>query len=404
MKKMSRKMVVSLIFMMSAFGILFPFPLAFADEDCGPILTIDHRVPHISTVPANVGEQVELFVRERVGADVDHHFKGKRDGHYETGKVVLFVHGESVESVAAFDFQFKDYSWAGYLAQAGFDVFIMDLTGYGLSPRPKMDDPCNVAPSQQPLIIPNPLSASCPPSYPFSLTTSQSDWDEIDAVVDYLRAHRKVERVSLVGYSLGGPRMGGYAARHPEKVDRLVLLAPVYDAIPWPSDPPSQVPQPNSFPMYLQTYEGLQGVFSPKPNVNCADQVEPGIFEIFWGQIMASDPIGDTWGKRPGVMRIRYRQLWGWNAEFAAKVKTPTLLITGEDDKTVPPANVQKLFSDLGTKHKVLLNVACTGHWMAQQSQRHVLHEASKAWLLQGSIHGIDYGVLSADAEGHIGQ
>jgi hypothetical protein len=65
---------------------------------------------------------------------------------------------------------------------------------------------------------------------------------------------------------------------------------------------------------------------------------------------------------------------------------------------------VQKLFSDLGTKHKVLLNVACTGHWMAQQSQRHVLHEASKAWLLQGSIHGIDYGVLSADAEGHIGQ
>lgn len=399
---MSRKMVVSLIFMMSAFGILFSFPLALADEDCGPIRTIDHRVPHISTVPANAGDPVELFVRERVGADVDHHFKGKTDGHYATGKVVLFVHGASVESVAAFDFQFKDYSWAGYLAQAGFDVFTMDLTGYGLSPRPKMDDPCNVYLAHQPLISPNPLSASCPYSYPFYLTTAQSEWDEIDRVVDYLRAHRKVERVSLVGYSLGGPRMGGYAARHPEKVDRLILLAPVYDAKPWPSDPPSQVLLPNSFPMYLQTYEGLRDVFSPKPNVNCADQVEPGIFEIFWGQIMAFDSIGDTWGSRPGIMRVPMRQDWGWNAEFAARVKAPTLLTTGEYDSIVLPAAVESLFSALGTKHKVLLNVACAGHWMAQQSQRHVLHEASKAWLLHGSVHGIDYGVLSADAEGHI--
>jgi alpha-beta hydrolase superfamily lysophospholipase len=31
-----------------------------------------------------------------------------------------------------------------FLAQDGFDVFAMDLQGYGLSTRPRMDDPCNI--------------------------------------------------------------------------------------------------------------------------------------------------------------------------------------------------------------------------------------------------------------------
>jgi len=36
------------------------------DATPGDILTIDHRVPHDSTVPANKGDRVDLFVRERV--------------------------------------------------------------------------------------------------------------------------------------------------------------------------------------------------------------------------------------------------------------------------------------------------------------------------------------------------
>ena len=32
----------------------------------------------------------------------------------------------------------------------------------------------------------------------------------------------------MVAWSQGGPRAGGYTLRHPEKVNRLVLLAPAY--------------------------------------------------------------------------------------------------------------------------------------------------------------------------------
>jgi pimeloyl-ACP methyl ester carboxylesterase len=55
-----------------------------------------------------------------------------------------------------------------------------------------------------------------------------SDWNDLGAVVDHLRALRGVEKVSLVGWSQGGTRTAGYVARHPQKVARLVVLAPAY--------------------------------------------------------------------------------------------------------------------------------------------------------------------------------
>ena len=73
------------------------------------------------------------------------------------------------------------------------------------------------------------------------LTTMASDWNDIGAVVDYVRALRRVERCSLLAWSLGGPRAGGYAAQHPEKVRKLVLLAPAYNRSA-SSEPPAQVP------------------------------------------------------------------------------------------------------------------------------------------------------------------
>src|SRR5207249_6496313 len=102
----------------------------------------------------------------------------------------------------------------------------MDTTGYGRSVRPAvMNDPCNLAKDRQVPFAPAP----CAPTYAHALTTIASDWNDIGAVVDYVRALRKVEKVSLLAWSLGGPRAGGYAAQHPEKVQKLVLLAPAYN-------------------------------------------------------------------------------------------------------------------------------------------------------------------------------
>ena len=60
--------------------------------------------------------------------------------------VVLFIQGRSAAAVPAFDLAYADYSWMVNLADAGFDVFAMDLQGYGSSSKPAaMDDPCNTS-------------------------------------------------------------------------------------------------------------------------------------------------------------------------------------------------------------------------------------------------------------------
>src|SRR5215203_6010120 len=136
---------------------------------------IDHFVPHVSTERANEGSRVSLFVRERRGDPL--------------GPAVLLVHGRSAAAVPSFDLEYRDYSWMVYLADAGFDVFAVDLQGYGSSSKPTvMDEPCNTsADNQAKYLIPNPLRAPCPPSYPRSFGTFATDWDEIDTAVEFIR-------------------------------------------------------------------------------------------------------------------------------------------------------------------------------------------------------------------------
>src|SRR5215510_486677 len=80
--------------------------------------------------------------------------------------VVLFVHGAGTPAEVAFDVPHQDYSWMAYLANAGFDVFSMDTSGYGRSTRPPaMNDPCNLSQEQQKAFVPGFLTTACAPSY-----------------------------------------------------------------------------------------------------------------------------------------------------------------------------------------------------------------------------------------------
>ena len=186
--------------------------LTASGDDSSKILTIDHYVRVTSTVPAIAGQPTLLYVREKVRAG------NALRGANMADRVVVFIHGAGTPAEVAFDLPYKDYSWMAYLAEAGFDTFAMDVTGYGRSTRPApMNDPCNLSPLQQAQFVPALIPAPCQPSYPRTLTTVATDWDDINAVVDYVRALRHVDKVSTVAWSLGGPRSGGFAARHPEK-------------------------------------------------------------------------------------------------------------------------------------------------------------------------------------------
>jgi pimeloyl-ACP methyl ester carboxylesterase len=107
------------------------------------LVTTDHLVPHVSTVPANAGQNIGLFVRQKVASSV---LEGQRSMN---GRVVLFVHGATVPAVPDYDLEHKTYNWMAHLARAGFNVYAMDQSGYGGSPRPMMDDACNLDPKSR---------------------------------------------------------------------------------------------------------------------------------------------------------------------------------------------------------------------------------------------------------------
>ncbi len=358
-------------------------------------VTVDRFVPHTSTVPANEGERVGLFLHEKLSRELADRIAA---GERPEGRVVLFVHGGSIPSVPDYDLPYKDYSWMEHLAAAGFDTFSMDQTGYGLSPRPMMDDPCNMAAENRAIVTPNPLAGDCEPSYRHGLTTSRSDWDEIGRVVDYIRELRGVDRVSLVGWSAGGPRTGGFAARHPGKIDKLVLFAPGYRR-EGPSEPPAAIPA-GDVPMRLQTRDTLENG-RWRSTVACDGQIDPGIQRVIWQTVMAYDQRGAVWGPPHGVMRVRTSAgSWGWNREYAGKVRAPTLILVGEQDRLLGPD--EQLYEDLtGTDARVLVTMACATHFAVwETTQYRFMHEASREWLEHGTFRGNAAGRFSVGRNG----
>ena len=336
-----------------------------------------------SAVPAIAGQTAQIYVRERTKAETV-----LRGGNL-SDRVVLFVHGAGTPAEVAFDVPYEDYSWMAYLAREGFDVFSMDTTGYGRSTRPTpMNDPCNLSQEQQKSFVPSLISAPCPPSYPRQMTTIASDWNDIDAVVDYIRTLRRVERVSLVGWSLGGPRAGGYAARHANKVQKLVILAPAYNRM-------SRAEAPEALPaegpaMNTQSHADFTANWDRQ--AGCPSQYDPAVSDTVWRKMIESDPIGATWG--PGVRRAPQTTTWGWNSAVVSKMQIPTLLVAGVHDKQIVPERVRDLYADLGARQKVFVDLACSSHNAMWEKNHLLLFGASLEWLTKGTVNGSPEGIV----------
>lgn len=345
----------------------------------GPaILSVDHKVTVKSQVPAIAGEDAQIYVRERVAQGL----KPAAD------RVVLFVHGAGTPAEVAFDVPYGDYSWMVFLAKNGFDAFSMDTEGYGRSSRPApMNDPCNLSAEQQKQFIPSLLKEPCAPKYPGQLTTIGSDWNDIDAVVDHIRKLRNVSKVSLVAWSLGGPRAGGYAAQHPDKVNRLVLLAPAYNKNTSATPPPL----PNKGTVF-NTQSRSEFDANWDRQIGCENQFEPAVREAVWKELLASDPVGAKWGS--GVRRAPSTTTWGFNAAMIGDMKTPTLMIAGAHDKQVAPDRVRVAYDDLGAADKVLIDLACSSHNAMWERNHLIMFNASLEWLTKGTVNGRRTGVL----------
>ena len=71
---------------------------------------------------------IEIFVRNKRPASMK---------WYRSDRTVLFVHGATYPAHAAFDLRLGGQSWMEYIASRGYDVYLLDVRGYGKSTRPK---------------------------------------------------------------------------------------------------------------------------------------------------------------------------------------------------------------------------------------------------------------------------
>ncbi len=336
---------------------------------------IDHFVPHVSTVSANHGSQVSLFVRQRCGSP--------------TGPVVLFVQGRSAAATPSFDLDYRDYSWMAYLAEAGFDVFAMDLQGYGSSSKPAvMDDPCNTSTENQAkYLVPSPLASPGPPRYPHSFSSFATDWDEIDTVVEFIRSIRGDHslKVNLVGWSRGGMRVIGYAALRPDNVARVVAFAPTR----YP--PVSTVP---SYPMNMTNQRDFFVDWDRQIDLKkCPQQVDPSIRQVLWDASIALDTLGSGWGAS-GVRRSPAFTAVGWTPDLPGRVQAPTLVIRGALDDQAPEQATRALYDALGGP-KAYVTVSCGSHELLYEKQHLQLLRASAEWLRSGTYEGRSPGSIS---------
>ena len=380
-----------------------------------PVLT-DHNIPWTSTIPANKDKPATLFVRERNGTKPSH-----------TRQPVLMLHGRSVPGLAGFDLDYDKYSWAQFLADAGYDVFVMDLQGSGRSTRPVMDDPRNVNPAQKSLLVDHPGGALTPVQYTSQLDNSQSNWDEVHKVVTYIKGLTGAPKVDLIGWSAASQQLGPYAIQHKENVRSLLLLAPIFPpngrqskpSTRW--DPPVSLPvsAPPSvfgFPMALTTKSGFATAWDR--DVDCHKQREDGMVDVVWKAIMENDALGATWGPDvagapEGVMRVKNQYWWGWNSTTVPLDGTlgsdvPVLIIYGDLDSTVNTSadlgllyfSVPALYQAIPGDQKLMFRIACASHQIVWERKAKVVHNMSRQWLNNGTVEDLAKGSFFLDEDG----
>jgi pimeloyl-ACP methyl ester carboxylesterase len=263
---------------------------------------------------------VELYVRNKHPAGTE---------TFSSDRILIYVHGATYPSETTFDLPVAGASTMDVLAAHGWDVWLLDVRGYGRSTRPpEMDNP---APDNKPIV---------------DTATAARD---VSSVVDFVMSRRHVEKVNLMGWSWGTAIMGLYTTTHNANVARLVLYAPVWlskDRVP---DNAPALGAYRTVTREAAQKRWLTGV----PDDMKATLIPPGWFDMFADATFATDPVGAQ--QNPPVLRAPngvaqdFRTYWlSGNPQYQpSDITVPTFLIHAEWDADLPTYQTAAYFAQL---------------------------------------------------------
>jgi pimeloyl-ACP methyl ester carboxylesterase len=229
-----------------------------------------------------------------------------KDTGPQDAPVLLFLHGFG-SSLQTWDV------WAGSLEQK-YRVIRLDLPGFGLTgPSPSND---------------------------------YSEFNDVNTLTQFVDK-LGVSELSVIGHSMGGKIAWTFAAAHPDRVKALVLMAP--DGFPQPE---AIGTKPYAMPAIM----GLMKYCLPRYFVR--KSIEPA----FADESALDDKMVSRYhdmlrapGVRAAILERGNQTIYTDPVPRLKKIKAPTLLLWGEEDKMIPSSNATSYAGVLAQSQTVFI-------------------------------------------------
>lgn len=299
---------------------------------------------------------VKLYVRNKHPADM---------ASFSPERTLLFVHGSTYPAETAFDLKLNGVSWMEFIAQHGYDVYLVDLRGYGRSTRPpEMEQPADANPP---------------------LVRTDTGVRDVGAAVDFILKRRNIPKLNLLGWSWGTTLMGAYTAGHNDKVNKLALYAPQ-----WLRSSPPLTDQGGKLGAYrvVSVADAKNRWLKGVPESEKAALIPPGWFEAWADATFATDP----WGKEQSPKKLRApngtvidsREFWSAGKPLydPGKITVPVLLVHAAWDQDLPSDMMQAYFAQLtGAPYRRMVEIAEGTHTVIMEKNRKQLFDAVQCFL-----------------------
>jgi pimeloyl-ACP methyl ester carboxylesterase len=307
------------------------------------IITEEMRIPSDTA-------GIELFVRNKRRSDL---------ATFGSDKTILFVAGSTYPASTSFDLRLDGVSWMDHLAGQDYDVYLVDIRGYGRSSRPpEMDAPaCDHAP-----IVRTPVAVR-----------------DIATTVAFIRSRRSVEKINLIGWSWGTTLMARFTSENADKVAKLVLIAPQ-----WLRTTPSLADAGGALGAYrvidraAAKARWLNGV----PEHKKEELLPPAWFEAWAEATFSQAGMGGEKLLAPNGTVQDSREYWAACAPLydPGRITVPVLIVHADGDRDCPIDMAQAVFGKLLS--------APYRRWVEIGEGTHSVFMEKNRWQVFGAVDG----------------
>lgn len=241
-------------------------------------------------------------------------------------KPLLMVHDLTYSS-HEFNVDYKDYSLAKYFARRNYDVWLLDIAGYGQSQEVKDG----------------------------FMPDSDYAAEDIAAAAKLILEKSGAKSLDVIGWSWGTVTAGRFAAKYPDMVRNLVLYAPIVAGL---GD--IQVTAPFNHNTWIHAAGDFQ--VNPDKTINYAI-TEPEVVNTFQSNCWRYDKDSSPNGGRRDLLVAPDERLIPTD-----KLTMPVLIISGTKDEYVSPELCKEAFSTLANKKKSRIETLTgAGHAMMME-------------------------------------